>query len=305
MSQRVEVIINAGSGSVTFDETKHLLEEQLESHGIDARIQLAQNGADIIALAKKAAQGDTEIIVAGGGDGTISGVAAIVMDAGKTLGVLPLGTLNNFSKDLEIPQDLAEAVRIIAENNVIEIDVGEVNGRIFINNSSIGLYPRIVRKRVKQQHRLGRGKWTAAFWAAWRVIRLAPLLKVRLDLGERQFRRKTPFVFVGNNEYEMDFFNIGRRTKLDDGKLSVYFLKRGGQWGLIMLIVRTLFGRLRQAKDFEEVSTEEITIETRKKRLLVAFDGEISTMRTPLYYRIRSRALKVIAPAPLVEDTNE
>jgi len=305
MSSPIEVIINAGSGSVSAEETKRLIEEQFEAHGVDANIHMANGGGEIVKFAEKAAEGTAEIIVAGGGDGTISAVAAVVMEARKILGVLPLGTLNNFSKDLQIPQDLTEAVRIILENNVIEIDVGEVNDRIFINNSSIGLYPRIVRKRVKQQHRLGRGKWAAAFWAAWRVIRLAPLLRVKLDLGDRQFRRKTPFVFVGNNEYEMDFFNIGRRSTLDNGKLSVYFLKRGGQWGLIMLIVRTLFGRLRQAKDFEEVSTESITIETRKKRLLVAFDGEIATMQTPLKYKVHPRALKVIAPAPLEEDTEE
>jgi YegS/Rv2252/BmrU family lipid kinase len=304
MSSPIEVIINAGSGSVLADETKRLLEEQFESNGVEAHIHFAKSGAEIIKLVERAAETESEVIVAGGGDGTISAVAAEVMKAGKILGVLPLGTLNNFSKDLLIPRDIAEAIRIIAENNVTEIDVGEVNGRIFVNNSSIGLYPRIVRKRVKQQ-RLGRGKWAAAAWAALRVIRVAPLLRVKLTLDDKQFRRKTPFVFIGNNRYEMDFFNIGRRTSLNDGKLSVYFLKRGGRWGLITLIVRTLLGRLRQAKDFEEINTTEITIETRKKRLLVAFDGEIATMRTPLHYKIHASALKVIAPAQTEEDTEE
>lgn len=302
MSSPVEVIINAGSGSVSVEETQKLLEQEFESHGIDVDIHLAKDGAEILKLAKKAAESDAETIVAGGGDGTISAVAAEVIRAGKTLGVLPLGTLNNFSKDLQIPPDLTEAVRVIAENNVKEIDVGEVNGRMFINNSSIGLYPQIVRKRVQQEQKLGRGKWAAAAWAAWKVIRLSPLLNVKLDLSNMQFQRKTPFVFVGNNEYEMDFFNIGRRQKLDDGKLSVYFLRRGGRWGVIMLILRTLFGRLRQAKDFEGINTEEITIQTRKKRLLVAFDGEIDTLDTPLNYKVVPRALKVIAPREKEEE---
>jgi len=302
MPSPVEVIINAGSGSVSAEDTKQVLEQEFESHGIDANIHLAKNGAEIQKLAKKAAESDAETIVAGGGDGTISAVAAEVMKAGKILGVLPLGTLNNFSKDLQIPPDLAEAVRVIAENNVKEIDVGEVNGRIFINNSSIGLYPQIVRKRVQQEQKLGRGKWAAAAWAAWKVIRLSPLLKVKLNLSNMQFLRKTPFVFVGNNEYEMDFFNIGRRQKLDDGKLSVYFLRRGGRWGVIMLILRTLFGRLRQAKDFEGINTGEITIQTRKKRLLVAFDGEIATLDTPLHYKVVPLALKVIAPREKEEE---
>lgn len=293
---KIVVILNAGSGSGSSEETKNLLEQEFETHGIDADIRLAQSGREIIGLARAAANGDAEIIVAGGGDGTISAVAAEVIRAGKILGVLPLGTLNNFSKDLRIPPDLAGAIAIIAENLVQKIDVGEVNGRMFLNNSSIGLYPRIVKRRVKQQQRLGRGKWAAAFWAAWKVIRIAPLLKVRLEIDEKIFRRKTPFVFVGNNEYEMDFFNIGRRSNLDDGKLSVYFVKRGGRWGLIMLIVRTIFGRLRQARDFEEIKTAEITIETRKRRILVAFDGEIALLNTPLNYKIHPLALSVLVP---------
>jgi diacylglycerol kinase family enzyme len=304
MSSPIEVIINAGSGSVSPEDTKKLLEKEFEAQGLNAKIHLAQSGEDIVKIARKAVGGDAEIIVAGGGDGTVSAVASELSGSDKVLGVLPLGTLNNFSKDLKIPPDLAEAVRIIAENNIQKIDVGEVNGRYFINNSSIGLYPRIVRKRVQQQERLGRGKWAAAAWAAWKVIRVAPLLRVKFELDGKSFWRKTPFVFVGNNEYEMDFFNIGRRAKLDDGKLSVYFLKRGGRWGLIMLIIRTIFGRLRQAKDFEGLCTEEMTIETRKKRLLVAFDGEIATMEMPLNYKVHPRALKVLVP-PIEENEEE
>jgi diacylglycerol kinase family enzyme len=297
MSPPIEVIINAGSGSVSVEDTKLLLEEGFEAHGVDAHIQIAKNGPNLLRLAKMAAESDAEVIVAGGGDGTISAVAAEVIKAGKVLGVLPLGTLNNFSKDLQIPPDLTEAIRVIVGNHVKKIDVGEVNGQTFINNSSIGLYPRIVRRRVKQQQKLGRGKWAAAAWAAWKVIRFAPLLRVRLMLHNMQFLRKTPFVFVGNNEYEMDFFKVGRRAALDEGELSVYFLRRGGRWGLVMLILRTIFGRLRQAKDFEGINTDEITIQTRKKRLWVAFDGEVAQMETPLIYKVIPLALNVIVPA--------
>src|SRR5687768_12901268 len=160
----IEVIINTGSGSVLEGETERSLRQWLVAHGVQANLHLAKTGAEIEQLAIEAANGDCEIIVAGGGDGTISSVAAVVFEAGKTLGVLPLGTLNNFSKDLGIPQEIDEAVRTVAEGHTRTIDLAEVNGRIFINNSSIGLYPRMVRKRVKQQ-RLGRGKWLSALWA--------------------------------------------------------------------------------------------------------------------------------------------
>ncbi|MEP6705350.1 MAG: diacylglycerol kinase family protein, partial [Acidobacteriota bacterium] len=214
------------------------------------------------------------------------------------LGVLPLGTLNNFSKDLGIPQDVPGAVQTIADGHVESIDLAEVNGRIFINNSSIGLYPQIVLRRDEQQRRLGRGKWSAAFWAAWQMFRLSPFLKVRIELNGQSFLRKTPFVFVGNNEYEMELYNIGRRPSLNDGELSVYFLHRGGRWGVSLLLLHTIFGGLRQWKDFEEVSTDQIMIQTRRKKLHVALDGEVSTMQTPLNYRTLPKALRVIVPRP-------
>jgi YegS/Rv2252/BmrU family lipid kinase len=295
MPQSIEVIVNAGSGSVEAEETKRKLTELFEENGVDANIHLAENGSEIVELAKKLARSEAEIIVAGGGDGTISAIAEEVLKADKILGVLPLGTLNNFSKDLQIPQNIEEAVRIIAEGSVKTIDTGEVNGQIFVNNSSIGLYPHIVRRREAQQ-RLGHGKWRSAFWAALKMLKRSPFFAVRLETEKGTRIVKTPFVFVGNNEYEMDFFNIGRRAKMDDGKLSVYFLHRSGRKGLFLLILRTVFGRLRQTKDFEEIFVEEITIETRKKRVLVAFDGEVENLETPLRYKIHKQALRVIVP---------
>lgn len=294
MVRPIEVIINAGSGSVLGEETAQRLRERFIEHGVPANVHFASSGSEVESLAKRAVE-HADIVVAGGGDGTISTVAVEVARAGKTLGVLPLGTLNNFSKDLGIPQDLSAAVETIADGESKLIDLAEVNGRVFVNNSSIGLYPKIVLRRVEQQ-RLGRGKWSAALWAALQMFRLSPFLKVRIELAGKTFLRKTPFVFVGNNEYEMDLYNIGRRVSLDDGELSVYFLHRGGRWGVVLLLVHTLFGRLRQWKDFEEVSTDEITIQTRRKKLHVALDGEVREMQTPLHYRIRPGALKVIVP---------
>ncbi|MBK7933861.1 MAG: sphingosine kinase [Acidobacteria bacterium] len=298
----IEVIINASGGSFVEDETERSLADQFAACGIEANIRLARSGDQIAELTNAAVDSDAEIIVAGGGDGTISSVAAIVAASGKTFGVLPLGTLNNFSKDLGIPKDIDGAVRVIAAGHTAEIDLAEVNGRIFINNSSIGLYPRMVRKREQQQHRLGRGKWSAAFWATLRMFRLSPFLKVEIFVNGRLFLRKTPFVFVGNNEYEMEIYNIGRRPALGKGKLSIYFLHRGGRLGVIALLLRTITGTVRQWRDFEEVLTESVTIQTRRQRLHVAFDGEVELVDTPLRYKILPHALRVIVPAAKTEE---
>ena len=292
----IEVIINAAGGSFVEGETEQKLKDAFAANGLDANIHLAKTGPQIGEFAEAAAKSDAEIIVAGGGDGTISSVAAIVSKTDKIFGVLPLGTLNNFSKDLQIPPDIGEAVRIIVEGNTVEVDLAELNGRIFINNSSIGLYPRIVRNRVQQQERLGYGKWRAAFWATLRMFRLSPFLKVGIVVDGKFFLRKTPFVFVGNNEYEMDFYNIGRRAALDKGKLSVYFLHRGGRLGVISLLLRTVTGTAKQWHEFEEVLSETVSIQTRRKRMHVAFDGEVDIVSTPLQYKILPKALRVIVP---------
>lgn len=296
MTAAVYVIVNAGSGSVLGDETARTLRDRFLAFGIKVQVSLVSEPRDIVRLAREAAEGDADLIVAGGGDGTISTIAFEASVAGKTLGILPLGTLNNFSKDLGIPQNLNAAVRTIAQGEVREIDLAECNGRVFINNSSIGLYPRMVVRRQHQQQKLGRGKWAAAFWASVRLFRISPFLKVDIELDGKVFERKTPFVFVGNNEYEMDMYNIGRRPSLEDGKLSLYFLHRQGRMGLVMLAWKTLTRGLKQWKDFEAVATEHVTIRTKRKRIRVAFDGETTLVEPPLEYRIRPKALKVIVP---------
>lgn len=290
-----ELIINAASGISDKGEVRRRLAELFSAGGVEAQISIAQNGAQIIELARRAARGRSQVIVAGGGDGTINSVASAVVGSDKILGVLPLGTLNHFAQDLQIPLDLDAAAQVIMAGDVINIDVGEVNGHIFLNNSSLGLYPTIVREREKQQ-RLGYGKWPAFVWAALSVLRRYPFLDVRLSADGKNFRSRTPFVFIGNNEYAMESFKIGRRVCLDAGKLSLYITHRTGRLGLVRLCLRALFARLRNDKDFLAMCTDEVTIETRHKRLRVAFDGEVDILETPLHYHVRPGALRVIVP---------
>lgn len=292
---KIEVIINAGSGGDDKEELRRRLQETFGGSNIAAQVSLAHTGSEVVTLARRAAQTDSEIIVAGGGDGTINAVAAAVIDSNKTLGILPFGTLNHLAKDLQIPLDVEGAVQTILEGKVVQIDVGEVNDHIFLNNSSLGLYPNIVREREKQQ-KLGWGKWPAFVWAAIAVLRRYPFLSVRLSVAGKELVSRTPFVFVGNNQYEMESLNIGSRSCLDTGQLSLYATNRIGRLGLIRLALRALFGGLRQEKDFLALSAQEIWIETKHKGLRVALDGEVITMAPPLHYRVRPRALRVCVP---------
>lgn len=300
----IEVIINASGGSFVENETERILIDAFAANGLDVNIRLAKSGDEIGKFANAAAESDAEIVVAGGGDGTIGSVAGAIYKSNKTFGILPLGTLNNFSKDLGIPQDIVGAVRVIAAGHTGEIDLAEVNGRIFINNSSIGLYPRIVRKREHHQ-RLGKGKWNAAFWAAVQMFRRSRFVRVRIEIDGKTFVRKTPFVFVGNNEYEMDLYNIGRRPAINAGKLSVYFLHHGGRMGVIKLLLKTLIGTVKQWHEFEAVMTESLTIDTKRGAIPVAFDGEVAALQTPLCYRSLPKSLKVIVPSPDPEEADK
>ncbi len=292
---KAEVIINSASGTNTTDDLLKDIEQMFAGEGVDARIHQASFGDDINKLAQRAANTDAEIIVAGGGDGTLNSVATAVLASNKILGVLPLGTLNHFAKDLQIPLDIKEAIETIAHGRTMQVDVGEFNGRIFLNNSSLGLYPSIVRERQKQQ-RLGYRKWPAYVWAALSVLMRYPFLDLRLQTEGKELATRTPFLFVGNNRYEMETLNIGGRSALDAGTLSLYLTHRTGRLGLVRLAWRALFGGLNQERDFMALTTEELSIESRKKRLRVAMDGEVTVVEPPLRYRIRKKALKVRVP---------
>jgi YegS/Rv2252/BmrU family lipid kinase len=292
---KIEVIINACSGAGHHKDVQERVAEVFKTHGVEARISLAQTGAAVVTLAERAVRTDVETIVAGGGDGTVSSVAAIVLDSDKALGILPFGTMNHFAKDLQIPLELEDAVATIVAGYETKVDVGDVNSHTFINNSSLGLYPSILREREKQQ-RLGWGKWPAYIWAAIAVLRRYPFLNIRLSVDEQELKSRTPFVFIGNNEYEMETFHIGSRACLDKGELSLYMTNRTGRWGLIRLALRALLGGLRQEKDFIALCTKEIWIDTKREHLRAALDGEVTILEPPLHYRVRARALRVLTP---------
>lgn len=289
-----KVIINLASGSGR-EEVRQWLADFFDANGLAADISLVNKDQGVAEFVDAAVRGDWETIVAGGGDGTVNAIASRIAGTNKVLGILPLGTLNHFARDLGIPADLEAAARTLVAGRIVKVDAGEVNGHIFVNNSSLGLYPTIVREREKKR-RLGSRKWPAFIWAAVTALRRYPFLDVRLKTDGENLNRRTPFVFVGNNEYAMEGFDVGRRHHLDRGHLSVYIGHRDGRWGLVRLALRALLGQLKNERDFLAMQTTELTIKTRRKRLRVAFDGEVDLIEGPFHYRSRPGALRVIVP---------
>ncbi len=293
----IAVIVNGNAGTGHDAGQSDRLQDLFAAHGAAATVTLAQDGRAMVAAARAAVADGVPIVVAGGGDGSINAVASVLAGTGIGLGVLPMGTLNHFARDLSIPLGLEEAVANVVLGVRRLVDVGEVNGRVFLNNSSLGLYPDIVRERERQQTRLGRGKWLAACWATIGALKRYPFLDVRLELDDGVRLRSTPFVFIGNNAYTMQGFNIGARDSLEGGKLSLYVAQRPGRLGLLRLAWRALCGRLAQERDFDVLFAHAIQIDTGRKRVRVATDGEVTVIATPLQYRIRPAALSVIVPS--------
>jgi diacylglycerol kinase family enzyme len=289
----ITVLLNPAAGRA--DERKAEIAERFLAVGFEALIVELRRGQDPAEVARTAST-RTSIVVAAGGDGTVSRVADGLVGTPAVLGVLPLGTLNHFAKGLRIPLDLEKAVATIATPRVGHVDVGRVNERVFINNSSIGIYPSIVEAR-EELRRLGYRKWTAFALATFRVLRRYRGVFVRIEVDGRQSVWRTPFVFVGNNEYEVDGIRLGARARLDGGRLFTYLAPRVRTRELPLLLARALLGRVRQSGAFEVVSAPELWIDTpNAKRVRVAIDGEIVTMTTPLHYRTRPGALRVLLP---------
>jgi diacylglycerol kinase family enzyme len=295
---KIAILLNAKAGGSNRRRSEQQAAEILagcKARGIEATAHLCA-GARLTASAAQLARTGVDAVVAAGGDGTVSAVAAGLASANTdvVLGVIPLGTLNHFAKDLGVPA-IDTALDVIAAGNIERVDVGEVNGRVFVNNSSIGLYPEMVVQRDTDQREHNAGKWPAMLRAAFRTLMRFPLLHVAIALADRVFSARTPIVFVGNNEYEQNVLALGTRRRLDRGKLAIYTIRATRRLHMFWVLLRTLVRRGKH-DDFEEHTVERADIVTTKRTLKVAIDGEVVRMKPPLTYKSRPGALRVFAP---------
>lgn len=290
---KVAILLNAKAGQLAQVRSEERAQEILaacRAANIDIAVYLC-DAARLTDAARALAQGgDIGAVVAAGGDGTVSAVAAGLIGTGVPLGVIPLGTFNHFAKDIGV-RDLQTAIGAITAGATKRIDVGEVNGRVFVNNSSIGLYPELVTQREDDRSRRGSRKWVAMGRAAVRILLRFPLLHVAIRLAGGVFRAHTPFVFVGNNEYALGS-DLGSRPRLDGGALAVYTLHSTSRWTMFVAMVKALLRR--RAPELETRTVQRAQIVTNRRALNVALDGEVFRMAPPLMYRSRPGALVVL-----------
>jgi diacylglycerol kinase family enzyme len=300
---RIAVLVNRSAGAVGSGKiTLEGVEAAFREAGAEATVEMIA-GEDMAERAEAAVRAGFDAVVAGGGDGSVRCVAGVIVGTETALGVLPLGTLNHFARDLGIPEGLPEAARALAGGTIRALDLGEVNGEVFVNTSSLGFYPPIVQERDRQRKHQKRNKWVAAAVAMIKVLPKVPALDLSLAVDGKTLTRSTRFVFVGNNEYVMNFFTQGERHLFDSGELYLYIANCPERLCLMGLALLALVKDATRSDRFDSWSLPEFSIDVHRKRrkrrkIPVFLDGEVLLLDPPLHYRVRPRELRVLAPPP-------
>jgi len=293
----VIVVYNQKAGAADSSDapSKDALRAAFSKAGVAADIRPVKSEGVATAL-RQAIKERPDVLYAAGGDGTISTAAGLVADTPLTLGVLPLGTLNHFARDLGIPANWQEAVEALARGRTECVDIAEVNGHVFINNCSLGSYAEAVRRRDSLRQEKGHGKWPAMFMASWTVFRELRRARLQITTPETTLTLRTPFVLVANNRYTGSVLAYSLRPKLNEGRLWLYTTRAHRHDALIRLAWQSLTRRIDAADELEVHATTSATIAVRKGSVPVAADGEIINVNAPLRFRIRPGALRVLVP---------
>ena len=262
----------------------------------DARIHVLTAGDDVGARCRALLAEGATAIVAAGGDGTVGSVAAHLMGTSTPLGVLPAGTLNHFARDVGMGRDVAVAARALAgHTRIIAIDTAEVNGRRFLNNSSIGLYAHIV--QIRERHERQWGKVRALVAATLLTLRESRPSPVLVTVDGESVAVDTFLLFVGNNYYDLDLLHMRGRTALDTGELSLFILAETRRQRLVADFAAAARARPARPRLFRRQMAREVTVTPQGlEEIAVACDGEVVRLRPPLVYRVHPRALRVLVP---------
>ena len=289
------VILNSRSGTAhTLGVTADTLSQTMERHGHKFTID-AEDESPFEDRINRALASEHDIVVAAGGDGTASGIASAMVGSGKTLAVVPLGTVNSLAKDLSVPLDIEEWVASLASMEKRRVDVGEVNGRIFLHMVVIGLIPSLAAGRELMRGHLGFNAKIGLLRYFLRRLARTRRLAVQIDPeGEAARIERVQSIAISCNPFEEAAGSILKRETLDAGELTLYTLKHLGTWDIVRLGTEMLLGRWKQDEALSIQTVSAVMIRSRKPRVQVMIDGEIESMPMPLVFRIRPSALQVL-----------
>lgn len=279
----IVIVYNPRSGSA---RSKGELQTLCRQNGLKVRDFIAVRAGWHKKLAPFIKKGATIAVV--GGDGTISSTVQLIQHTKAVLAPLPGGTLNHFTKDLGVVQELPRALAHLKNATIHTVDVATVNGQTFINNSSLGLYPSALQGREQLEKYLG--KWIAVILASLKA--LLTFRTYHVTIGRETF--KTPFVFVGNNIYQLNGVEGVSRTHLTQGVLSVFIAKTTSRYGFLLILGAALFKKARLLDSFEVRHSQAMTVATKRHYVTISRDGEIAHIASPLRYEIQPGKLRVL-----------
>ncbi len=258
--------------------------------------------ADCVAAIERLLEDGHERIAVGGGDGTLRSTAALIDQQQRSVEVvfLPLGTHNHFAKDLGVPLDVEAWTGLLESPTTARIDLGEVNGQLFLNNLSLGLYPAIVQQRqMLPRERLLGSKRIATLWSVYRIWRSLPrafVARWRCDNGATR-RLRTRLLVVSNNQYADEPLAPLSRDELQGGRLTLYAPRSLRLGSAANMAWHALKGELDACPQLEVVRAEQFCLELSGREVELALDGELLTTDLPLDVRVRKRALTVVMPS--------
>ncbi|HLO78262.1 MAG TPA: lipid kinase MamU [Magnetospirillum sp.] len=294
---RISLVINRSAGTfnrLPLDATVAAIATAFRGRGHDVETAICGSRDLAGILSAQAQRTDVDAVICGGGDGTMLTAILAGLGRDKPLGILPLGTLNLLARDLGLPLDPVEAAVQLAAGHSAAIDLAEVNGLPFAIWASLGMHPWIVRRRDKLQ-RGGLRKWPAFAWAALRAFRRYPLVRVTLSINGTQKTVTTPLLVISNNAWHEQRLPL-TREHLDRGELVVHVAKVSSRLGMLWLALRALVGFWNHGSLLETFKADEVRVISRKRRVMLSLDGEVTVLRSPLVFKLRPKALTVLMP---------
>ncbi|MBA4788823.1 MAG: lipid kinase [Rhizobiales bacterium] len=264
----------------------------LEDGGLELLDAPLHEGESLSDLVRRRA-GSCDLAIVGGGDGTLNGAAQGLFDTGLPLGVIPLGTANDFARTLGIPADPLAAARLIVEGAPRPVDLGMVNGHPFLNVASIGFSADLARELTGAAKK----KWGKLGYAitAARLLAQSRLFTAYIEHDGTIETVRTLQASVGNGRHYGGGMTVAQDATADDGTLDFYSLEVDHWWKLLVLLPSLREGTHGQWDDVRAFRTTDVVIRTRKPRA-VNTDGELTTW-TPAHFTIHPAALRVYAPA--------
>lgn len=295
-SARATLIVNGRAGRQDAGGALAGIRAALAPHLGELAVATVRKGGTIGDAARQAAQGGSQIVLAFGGDGTQNAVAGALAGTGAVMGVLPGGTFNYFARELGV-ETLETALAAIAGGRVIQRDLGAINGRIFLNNASFGLYPQILRRREDIYRRWGRSR-LAAYWSVLVALRdLRAPMHLSVEIGADRVDFHTPLAFVARSAYQLETLGLDGADAVRAGHFALFIARGTSRRALMSAAVRLAMGKSVRGEDFELVVSDRLLIEPREARKLVALDGEKDRMDAPFRLRVLRGGLRVFAPA--------